>query len=59
MFMSYIPKLEETLHAVVNLLLASRIGLKEVPEQACVSALQGIEGVIQGIKMVMLKEGSV
>ena len=59
MFMGYIPKLEETLHAVVNLLLASRIGLKEVPEQACVSAIHGIEGVIQGIKMIMLKEGSV
>lgn len=59
MFMGYIPKLEETLHSVINLLLASRIGLKEVPEQACVSAMQGIEGVIQGIKMIMLKEGSV
>ena len=59
MFMSYIPKMEETLHAVVNLLLASRIGLKEVPEEACMSALRGIEGVIQGIKMIMLKEGSV
>lgn len=59
MFMGYLPQLEESLHTVVNLLLASRIGLKEVPEQACISALTGIEGVIQGIKMVMLREGSV
>ena len=57
-FMAYLPKLNDTVHAVVNLLVASRVGLNEVPEEACVEALQALEKVIAGIKMLMLREAS-
>jgi hypothetical protein len=59
MFIGYMPQLNDALHSIVNLLLASRIGLKEVPEDACVSAMNGIEGAIRGIKMLMLREGAI
>jgi hypothetical protein len=59
MFMGYVPQLDEVLHLVVNLLVASRVGLKEIPEEACTSAMHGLEGVIQGIKLLMLREGSI
>ena len=59
MFMNYMPQLEEAIHGLVNLLVASRVGLKEIQEDACVVAIKGIEDVINGIKMLMLREGSI
>ena len=58
MFMAYLPKLNESSNALVNLLIASRVGLNEIPEEACVDALQSLEKVIAGIKMLMLREAS-
>jgi hypothetical protein len=58
MFMSYLPQLNESVNAVVNLLLASRVGLNEIPEGACVEAMMALEKVITGVKMLMLREAS-
>jgi hypothetical protein len=58
MFMAYLPKLNESSNAIVNLLVASRVGLNEIPEEACVDALQALEKVIAGVKMLMLREAS-
>lgn len=58
MFMAYLPQLNESVNAIVNLLVASRVGLNEIPEEACVESLQAMEKVIAGIKMLMLREAS-
>jgi hypothetical protein len=58
MFMSYLPQLNESTNAIVNLLVASRVGLNEIPEEACVEAMNALEKVIAGVKMIMLREAS-
>lgn len=58
MFIGYMPQLENTLHMLVNMLVASRLGLAEVSEDACMLSLNGIEDVIKGIKLLMLREGN-
>ena len=58
MFMAYLPQLNESTNAVVNLLVASRVGLNEIPEEACVEAMNALEKVIAGVKMLMLREAS-
>lgn len=58
MFMSYLPQLNSSVNAIVNLLLASRVGLSEIPEGACIEAMMALEKVITGVKMLMLREAS-
>jgi len=58
MFMAYLPQLNESTNAIVNLLVASRVGLNEIPEEACVEAMNALEKVISGVKMIMLREAS-
>jgi hypothetical protein len=58
MFMAYLPQLNESINAVVNLLVASRVGLNEIPEPACAEAIQALDKVVSGVKMIMLREAS-
>ena len=58
-FIGYTDQLEDTVNAVSNLLLAARIGLKEIPEAACSEVLRNLEDVISGLKMVGMKRGKV
>lgn len=58
MFMAYLPQLNSSVNALVNLVVASRVGLNEIPESACKDAMESIEKVIAGIKMLMMREAS-
>ena len=58
MFMAYLPQLNSSVNALVNLVVASRVGLNEIPESACKDAMESIEKVITGIKMLMMREAS-
>lgn len=58
MFMAYLPQLNESVNALVNLVVASRVGLNEIPEAACKDSLESLEKVIAGIKMLMMREAS-
>lgn len=59
MFMSYIPELQEVSSKLASLTLASRLGLEDIPEAPCSSSLVNLEKVIEGLKMLQLREGSV
>lgn len=58
MFMAYLPQLNSAVNSLVNLLVASRVGLNEVPEAACKDSVESLEKVIAGIKMLMMREAA-
>lgn len=51
-FVSLVPNLEKTLSYLCSLLIGSRLGFDEVPEEAVSSAIRGLEAVIHGLKAV-------
>lgn len=51
-FVGHIPVLDEAQHRLCDLLLASRIGLREVPEGAVARAVRAMEDVIDGLKVI-------
>jgi hypothetical protein len=55
-FISRLPYLEKALHYVCKLLLASRIGLGEIPEMATARAARGLDDVIEGLKALTLRK---
>lgn len=59
MFMSYLPELQDASSKLASLTLASRLGLDDIPEAACSSSLSNLEKVIEGLKMLQLREGGV
>lgn len=56
MFIARLPYLEKALHQVCELLLASRIGLSEIPEYATARAIRGLDDTVQGLKALMLRK---
>lgn len=58
MFMAYLPQLNGAVNSLVNLLVASRVGLNEIPEAACKDSIESIEKVVAGIKMLMMREAT-
>ena len=58
MFMAYLPQLNNSVNSLVNLIVASRVGLNEIPESACKDSMESLEKVIAGIKMLMMREAS-
>lgn len=55
-FVDMLPTLEDTSAKLAELLIATRIGLKEVPEVAIERMLAAIEDVIRGLKSLQQKE---
>lgn len=55
MFADYLPQLEETSGKLAGLLLASRMGLSPVPEEALVSAMRNTDQVVTGLKELQQK----
>lgn len=53
-FVESIPRLKESISMLSKLLLASRLGMKNIPEEACTSAIQNIQKVIQGLRKLGL-----
>jgi hypothetical protein len=58
-FIGYIPQLQESMNALSNLLLASRLGLAQIPEESCANALKALDRAVQGLKLIQLREGEV
>jgi hypothetical protein len=56
MFVSRIPYLEKALSMICEMLLASRLGLNEVPEYAAARATRAVDDTIQGLKALSLRE---
>jgi hypothetical protein len=52
-FVEALPQLEESQRKLCELLLASRIGLKEIDEKALSTGIQGMEKAIQGLKVLL------
>ncbi len=62
MFVSRIPYLEKALSMVAELLLASRLGVSEIPEYAAARCVRALDETIQGLKALSLRdvqEGSI
>jgi len=55
-FIGYIPHLNETQGKLCELLMASRLGLNDVPEGALERAVRATEEVIEGLKTVAFQE---
>lgn len=59
LFVSRIPYLEKALSMVCELVLGSRLGMTELPEQAGSRAARGLDSAIQGLKSLMLRQTEV
>ena len=55
-FVEGLPQLEETQERLCGLLLASRLGLKEIPAAALEKAITGLEPVIDGLYALRFQE---
>lgn len=51
-FVDLLPDFEEALASLTALLVASRLGLEEVPEESCEAAVQSLEPVIRGLRSI-------
>lgn len=49
-FISYLPKMEGVLSSLCELLVASRLGLNEIPDAALEKSVQSLEEVIKGLR---------
>lgn len=55
-FISYLPELDEAQQKMSELLIASRLGLKELPQSALERSLRAVEEVIEGLKVIAFQE---
>ena len=55
-FIDMLPSLEETSSKMSELLVAVRVGLKDIPESAVERMLFSLESVINGLKSLQQKE---
>lgn len=55
-FASYLPELDDASSKLAEMLIAARLGLKQVPEGAVESAMRNLEEVIDGVKLLQQKE---
>jgi hypothetical protein len=49
-FVNYMPELNEAQMKLCELLLASRLGLKDIPEGALEKSIRATEEVLEGLK---------
>jgi hypothetical protein len=54
-YLEHMPSLEECVSKLAELLLASRIGVQDIPEGAITSAMSGVERAIQGLKKLQIR----
>jgi hypothetical protein len=58
-FIGFLPKLQDAMNALANLLLASRLGLAQIPEDSCANALKALDKAVNGLKLIQLRESEV
>jgi hypothetical protein len=51
-FVAYLPQIDETQAKLCELLVASRLGLKEIPVSALERAIKSVEDVAEGLKVL-------
>jgi hypothetical protein len=51
-YVGYLPTLDEAQRRLCELLIGSRIGLREVPEGSIERAIRALEDVIEGLKVI-------
>lgn len=51
-FVGYLPTLDEAQHRLCELLIAARLGLRELSEGALERAIRALEDVVQGLRLV-------
>lgn len=56
LFVSHIPYLEKALSQISTLVLASRLGLNEIPEYAAARASRAVDDVIQGLRALSIRD---
>lgn len=54
-FASAVPMLWESVHMLAKLLLASRLGYDDIPEESARSALEHLQRIIDGLKRLQMK----
>jgi hypothetical protein len=52
-FVEYLPQLQETQQKLIKLLVSTRLGLKELDENALRNAIEGLENTINGLKLLL------
>jgi hypothetical protein len=55
-FASYLPELDETSSKLAEMLVAARLGMQQIPEQALESAMHNLEEVLEGLKSLQQKQ---
>jgi hypothetical protein len=55
-FISYLPKIDEAQSHMCELLVAARLGLKEVPTGPLEKAIKSVEGVVEGLKVLAFQK---
>jgi len=56
-YVDFLPVFEDTVSKLAELLIGVRLGVAEVPEPAVLSAMNGVEKAIQGLKRLSLQPG--
>lgn len=51
-FVGYLPTLDEAQHRLCELLIAARLGLRELSEGSLERAIRALEDVVQGLRLV-------
>jgi hypothetical protein len=57
-FVKYLPELEATQSKLCELLIASRLGLREIPSDALERAIKGLEATIEGLNVIAFNSPS-
>lgn len=55
-FVNYIPDFEKTIQRLADILIASRLGMSDVPEIAAKNAMERLEDVTRGLKELMYRK---
>jgi len=55
-FVDYLPEFDKTVSRLAELLLATRVGLQDVPENSVKSAMERLEEVVEGLKKLVFRK---
>jgi hypothetical protein len=55
-YIGYLPTLDEAQRRLCELLIGSRLGLREIPEGSTERAIRALEDVIEGLKIIAFQE---
>jgi hypothetical protein len=55
-FISYLPELDKTASELCEMLVASRLGMTQIPEGACERAVKAVEEVIEGLHQLEMSQ---